>query len=445
MNHFLRKISQFVSILVFSTSSTLATQPLSAVESLGIQYDTARILKATAICPPDTICPSRPSKFEFQYLGSECKDSSNAQEGKFTCGSESKNPAGSTLISQISRRGAHIRFTDKDGKVYFDTWVKTGERFRFNNKGYKFPSDMSVDIYTGSDLAFKLQSMKLHTSCSKNLYLGDVFGAVKLVGLYYIDVTENLLCDFKTEAPSSKPTLSPSNAPSPKPSLKPSLRRPSARPSAQPFPVPIVDGPNPPTNREPSNDTSCSPSLCLASPRVMTFAFLPSPGNCVSSSNSQDSKLFKCVDYALPNVDQFYVVFYKANNNNSKNKNKKDKKQKSNERKRRTTMTSVVKLLNDMDIEEVYFSDYVDRNGLIVIKANALGKSSNKEKIPANMSVIVYAVVRDANTTQQLSLVQSLTFHSSCSQNLFLTDSFGMIKLVGLEYKDGRVEKCNSF
>ena len=146
---------------------------------------------------------------------------------------------------------------------------------------------------------------------------------------------------------------------------------------------------------------------------------------------------------------QYYVVFHKADNKkkNKKNEKKRDensKKKKDNDETKLAELnkndfkgTSLDKVMNDIVNEEVYFSDFVEENAQIEINADAID-ASNKMKIPSDMAVKVYSVEDKA----RLKLMQVLVFHSSCSQNLFINDSFGSIRLVGLEYKDGTVEKC---
>ena len=46
----------------------------------------------------------------------------------------------------------------------------------------KFSADMNVNIYNQSNKEDLLQEVTFHSSCSKNLGVGDSFGAVTLVG-----------------------------------------------------------------------------------------------------------------------------------------------------------------------------------------------------------------------------------------------------------------------
>lgn len=393
---------------IVATSFSLVTADTLEVEDGKTFTNQLRAVRnLAAICPP-ILCEERPAKFEFQYLGTKCSDSKNEQGEKFTCGNEARRKSdGKILISLPTRSGAYIKFIGKDGVVYFKNWVRTGKTFRFHNKGNKFPSDMNVEIYSGGDESFKLQSIRFHSSCSKNLSLGDVFGAVKLVGLYYKD-QKNIVCKFTTNEPSAAPSAAPSLSPSQKPSVSPSKR-----------PSPMLDLPPPPTD--------CPHEMCRESPKVMTFEFLPFSGTCASSSNSQDTDKFSCTDVSsLLDSNKYFIEFRKAQ------KNKKNKDNKKNNKK------------TSPQDNEIFFSGFVRSSDLIDIRADALANqdNSNKMKIPADMKVIVYGTNTETTDTYSMKTLQEFTFHSSCSQNLFISDTFGSIKLVGLLYKDGTERKC---
>ncbi len=424
----LTQVSIFLMLLLSTPTSSLATnaggerRTMAENEeqtpnpgALRYQIDPSRMLATKC---PKTICTERPSSFEFQFLGTRCNQTNNRQDGKFKCLSEKKRSNGSAFISDSGRKGAYIRFIGKYGKVYFGNWVKKGDTFKFNNKNYKFPSDMTVEIFSGGDKAFLLQSISLHTSCSKNLYLGDIFGAVRLVGLYYSN-RKNLICEVKKEDENPPPPLPkyipvPSDAPSVAPSVAP-----SAAPS-----------------NFPSRSPTCTRSLCKESPKVMTFLFQPIAGSCASSINSQDSK-FTCNDYnqALSSLaqsfHQYHVLFYKS----KKSKSKKSSKSSGVSVTTTTTLT-LSQAINEVSMEELFFSGPVSKGGLIDIKADA--GNSDKKKIPADMTVKIYEVGSD----ESMTLIQALTFHSSCSQNLYIGDSFGSFELVGLEYNSGMKDFC---
>ena len=124
-------------------------------------------------CPSD-ICEVRPENFYFRFSGGTCKESDNSQEDdKFTC----------TDMGVIDTSRSHyLVFSSgkSDGEVYYEGWVHTGEVVTLSHSG-KFQSDMRVDVYAGR-MKWKRQTLVYHSSCSQNLFNGDVFGAVTLMG-----------------------------------------------------------------------------------------------------------------------------------------------------------------------------------------------------------------------------------------------------------------------
>ena len=176
----------------------------------------------------------------------------------------------------------------------------------------------------------------------------------------------------------------------------------------------------------------------------MTFMF--DGKNCQSSSNSQNDDLFLCVDYdtLLPNDDNIYVVF----SDSKTKKKKKDNKKKDDKNKREQSDSSSNDVVDKIMIgedEDVYFKGFLASGILFDVSAGDDNYNS-KSKLPANMNVNIYSnssnnVDGDGSTAAPV-LLQSFSFHSSCSQNLYLGDQFGSIKLVGFEYHDGTVDKC---
>lgn len=449
---------------------------------------------------PNVLCDERPSTFVFQLTGSTCSSSLNDQGEKFTCDENI------SYDNMMNRNGVYIRIVggknkknnkkqnskDSSNPVYFNKWVSMGDSLSFSNNGSKFPADMQFELYTNSQMKVLLQSMNIHTSCSKNLYLGDKFGSLKLVGLRY-ENGDDFDCEVlePTMAPSQKPSISPSHAPSNHPSVNPTktpstppsvkpsstpTKSPSASPSSQPSSnpsnkpssLPSVSPSSQPTSNpsmQPSSHPSISPSTtpsfypssfpticprsqCAERPKTMTFMF--DGRNCQSSSNSQNEDLFLCVDYdaLLPNNDNVFVVF-------SDLKKKKDDKNKSNKKQSDTSNNNMIyedtisnysnnNIMIGED-EDVYFKGFLTSGVLFDVSVGDDNDNSKKSKLPANMNVNVYSNSSnydggDGSTAPVL--LQSFSFHSSCSKNLFLGDQFGSMKLVGFEYNDGTVDKC---
>ena len=132
----------------------------------------------------------KPTELTFRYeVDSDNESVSNTQEGKAAILSAA------TLAD--SDGVSWVRVTDKSnpfdggGKVYFEGWVAEGEEFtataalagddRFGSETFVHFFEDDTD-YANDNQAGLLQSLTYHTSCSKPINLGDETGYVQLVG-----------------------------------------------------------------------------------------------------------------------------------------------------------------------------------------------------------------------------------------------------------------------
>jgi len=118
-------------------------------------------------------CQGKVTKMVLEYIGGDCSQTSNFQEGKASC---SCGDPGEPV---------EIAFGGKEAAKYLAT-PSAGI-----NKGTSF----TVTFMDGDNITFKAdtrfnmtgpngtQSLKIHTSCSKDLNVGDIFGSVKLIEL----------------------------------------------------------------------------------------------------------------------------------------------------------------------------------------------------------------------------------------------------------------------
>jgi hypothetical protein len=105
-----------------------------------------------------------------RYTGEACAvPLANPQGGKATCfgDPQDKSP---------------VKFEDKDGKIIFNPpSVNLGEVVTMKHQDGKFSSDTELII---KDMDNKeLQKLKIHTSCSQQLEVGDVFGSLLITDL----------------------------------------------------------------------------------------------------------------------------------------------------------------------------------------------------------------------------------------------------------------------
>ena len=148
----------------------------------------------------------------------------------------------------------------------------------------------------------------------------------------------------------------------------------------------------------------------------MTFRY--NGGDCSGSFNIQPSTLFQCEDFGArpgpPTVDgtRSYIEAFELGGG------------------------------------ELYFSGFAEVGGEFTALA--------EEKFSANMNITIYDIPADlidtpeaditpedrSNIVQPSNLVQTVIYHSSCSQNLFLKDRFGAIQLVLFINNEQGVVSC---
>jgi hypothetical protein len=122
-----------------------------------------------------TECEKRPTALGFRFHAGVCADSSHSQDpGKFDC-----EPA-----NGVSGQGPfEIRFSDKDGADYVTfNDVNEGDEFEVTaamSGRSEFNSETFFDVYdvTGA----LVQSVRFHSSCSQNLFIGDRYGDLEVV------------------------------------------------------------------------------------------------------------------------------------------------------------------------------------------------------------------------------------------------------------------------
>ncbi|MBC8479795.1 MAG: hypothetical protein H8D46_04970 [FCB group bacterium] len=141
---------------------------------------------ACEFCPTD----DNPTMLEFRYTGENCDASDNSlPDGKFECDGDPE-----------LAHAAYIRVTDKsnpdDGgaKVFFSAGVGINTDFQVyaaTAGEAKLKNDLFFHIYSGLDAEY-LQYLKIHTSCSEDLFQGDQFGS--LIMKRFADESGQELC-----------------------------------------------------------------------------------------------------------------------------------------------------------------------------------------------------------------------------------------------------------
>jgi hypothetical protein len=119
--------------------------------------------------PPPPHCTTKVLGLTLRYLGGDCTVS-NAQDGKASC--DGPALAGDASVV-ITKDGDKVSATPASG-------IAVGETFTIaKNDGKELGKEAKFDASDGVGS----QSIKLHTSCSKPLNLGDRFGAFEVFAL----------------------------------------------------------------------------------------------------------------------------------------------------------------------------------------------------------------------------------------------------------------------
>eukprot|EP00546_Thalassionema_frauenfeldii_P002433 CAMPEP_0178934710 /NCGR_PEP_ID=MMETSP0786-20121207/24037_1 /TAXON_ID=186022 /ORGANISM="Thalassionema frauenfeldii, Strain CCMP 1798" /LENGTH=1502 /DNA_ID=CAMNT_0020612569 /DNA_START=1215 /DNA_END=5725 /DNA_ORIENTATION=- len=207
----------------------------------------------------------------------------------------------------------------------------------------------------------------------------------------------------ETDPPTDPPTPLPTPLPTPTPTTPP-FEDPSPSPSQMPSPVDdgcyiSVDADCTPSGE--SNDCGSvvvTRTRCEDRPLAMVFRY--NGGLCDQSDNIQNSELFQCFDFQEgPPVnagDESYI-----------------------------TVTDI------KGGSIIYHADTVRVGGEYTVLDEPF-------QVEANMNITTW---RNDNTIPQ-NILQTLVFHSSCSQNLFLKDRFGAHQLVVFVNEEQGLRSC---
>jgi len=122
---------------------------------------------------PEASCADgKPKELIFEYTGQACDPNpANPQDGKFHC---SGDPAFTQPVQVVCDTG-DCTAIPSDASVNLNTLVT------LSAPGSKFGEETDIEIRSSSDVL--LQDLQIHTSCSKQLEVGDRFGSLVLWGM----------------------------------------------------------------------------------------------------------------------------------------------------------------------------------------------------------------------------------------------------------------------
>lgn len=117
--------------------------------------------------PPSRPNPSVPAPAPVPVPGPDITDN----EGLYNCND----------FQLLTDASAKVTVTNLDATLLlFDGTVSEGSTFSIGDPKHLIPDDIRIQVYNGYGAL--LQSVKLHSSCSTVMSLGETFGSFKLVG-----------------------------------------------------------------------------------------------------------------------------------------------------------------------------------------------------------------------------------------------------------------------
>ncbi|MFC1778196.1 hypothetical protein ACFL3I_12805, partial [Pseudomonadota bacterium] len=142
--------------------------------------DPVEILVETRPTPIASCDTGKPQGLVFAYTGGDCSASTNEQEGKAKCEPSLGPGPVAGLPVEVTYRGKgkkHVTLWPEGEVVNKDDLV-TLEASGKGKKGKKLESNTKLEIKQGGNT---VQKLEIHTSCSKPLNVGDVFGSLTLM------------------------------------------------------------------------------------------------------------------------------------------------------------------------------------------------------------------------------------------------------------------------
>lgn len=116
----------------------------------------------------------KPGTITFRYTGGGCEDQDHDQEVECTA-------TNGMSFAEVDQDPALIEVQDKKGNVLFSDYVEIGATFDVPKpqEGGETGFELTPDIYLSSG---SIEALKIHTSCSKPLQVGNQFAFVTVEG-----------------------------------------------------------------------------------------------------------------------------------------------------------------------------------------------------------------------------------------------------------------------
>ena len=140
---------------------------------------------APPVTPPSNLytnvqCAGSPTQVWFKFTGKSCPSTRNLKKN----GKGSRHSC--TQVGDMGTYNGNSNYTIKvkgkyNSQVFFDGDVQINQIISIADPDYyKLPTNSFVEVFDNSNELVQL--MTIHTSCSDTFFIGEEFGAVKLVG-----------------------------------------------------------------------------------------------------------------------------------------------------------------------------------------------------------------------------------------------------------------------
>lgn len=332
-----------------------------------------------------------------QYTGEDCDSSSNAQSGnRFSCDGD---PMMEDEVYILATDKANPN--DHRAKIWFSGNVLLGQTFdiaAFNDGRDRLRNKTFVFIYADDTQDVLLQSIEFHTSCSQPIFTDDTFGAVRVLAC--IDDNGNPTGETQSDNGNDDVEVSiiqvsftaSDDVDDPADILF------DAYIETECEQIPVYNGEIIEFRCFDATDPT-SGDICgngFGKPAALNLLYTGE--DCEATNTAQDSGKYSCEGDPMMDENVFILVTDKANPNDHRAK--------------------------------IYFEGNVGLDEAF----EATAENAGEHKFKAKTFTFVYA--DDSRTT----LLQSLEFHTSCSQPIRIGDQYGSIGITGVTSEHGNFE-----
>ena len=159
-------IDQGETLRFTSTADVLTAGSITAIagDSSCNAMDT---LDVDVLVPPKSCDDGKPTELRFNFTGQSCSATTNTQGGRFECEGSALSNLASVVVDSSNKKAKDIMVIQSGNQVIVQN----------RDSGKKLPSETVLIL---QDSAGRTQTVNVHTSCSRAINVGDVFGALTL-------------------------------------------------------------------------------------------------------------------------------------------------------------------------------------------------------------------------------------------------------------------------